>query len=195
MLTSRPGLHAATEPHTTRTHAARTWPRQGRGLESKGCCLCPCLSLPCLCCLCHGPVDSRSTRAQKNQGKYRSPPRPTCGVSVLQAGHHPIQTAAYQQGSLSQEAGAKVSTRRPPAQAEPGRQPPSREEFCAEGAPEPTEAHPPFTHCRGFLWLGAGGTPDLPALSPKPRSSCPEPHCGQPGRPTPPGTSSASTVA
>ena len=61
-------------------------------------------------------------------------------MSVLQAGHHPIQTDACQQGSLSQEARAKVSTRRPHAEAEPGWQPPSGEEFCAEGAPEPTEA-------------------------------------------------------
>lgn len=67
---------------------------------------------------------------------------------------------------------------------EPGRQPPSREEFCAEGPRNPQR---PILHsgiAGGFLWLGGGAHPNLLPCHPKPRSSCPEPHCGQPGRHT-----------
>lgn len=164
---------------------------KGRGLEEQGCCLCRSS---------HGSVEGHFTGARKNQGKHRSPPRPARGVSVLQAGHHPVQTAACQQGSLSQEARAKVSARRPPAQPEPGRQPPSGEEVCADALPEPTVARlghqaaptprspSSFQAALGFLWLRGGHSrpPHLvscQALSPKPRSSCPEPHCRQPRRP------------
>ena len=123
-----------TQPQTRRTMGTRCTdsdPSREGAWRGKGCCLCPSS---------HGSVDSHSTGARKNQGKHRSPPTPTRGMSVLPAGHHPIQTAACQQGPLSQEARAKVSARRPHAEAEPGWQPPSGEEFCAEGAPETTEA-------------------------------------------------------
>ena len=177
---------------------------KGRGLEEQGCCLCRSS---------HGSVEGHFTGARKNQGKHRSPPRPARGVSVLQAGHHPVQTAACQQGSLSQEARAKVSARRPPAQPEPGRQPPSGEEVCADALPEPTVARlghqaaptprspSSFQAALGFLWLRGGAqqtSPPRQRPGPQPKAPLQLPRAplqtATPPAP-PPGTLPASSAS
>lgn len=188
MLTSRPGF---TQRHRAAHHAdtrARTWLPAGKGPGEQGLPPCPCLSLPCLCCLCHGPVDSRSTSLGRTM-EAPVPPQGHAGcLSCRREPPHPdscLPTGVLESRSRSkgQHQEATCSGRARPAATQQGGV------LCGRG---PGTHRGPSSTLPGFLWLGRGHTRPPCLVTKAPLQLSRAPTADSQAAPTPPGTSSAS---